>query len=436
MKRLVLAALFSLGACSAGPGTVMMQGELPPDVTGYFPADYWDARDAFRGACARLTASVGAVCQAYTIGGEPTSTSGRDPARDLTIDTAFIPAKQGVRSDRLLTVQSGIHGSEAATGSAAERLLMDRHIDALRDKGIDVLLIHAINPWGFCSGRRTDANNVNLNRNFRTDWDNPDANEINQDNALYGKVQSIAVPEGPIANLRGAIARILIELAWASITGTDVADGLDSGQYYSSKGLNFGGNRAQPQVRFIDDAVVPTMKRYQKIVFLDFHTGLGVNGQLALIRGKNVEDVEAKAEALDRLLGRPKLAGGKRCETGMDIVVKDPDCPGMFKTEGDVIDYVPYVLDQGLRSGEAKKEVVSVTAEFGTMGDDGLKQALSAARMILENQARTYGCESKDVCDEVGDDFSELFNPVDVDWRRKVMAESDELFRKVEENFR
>ena len=72
------------------------------------------------------------------------------------------------RRDRALIVSSGLHGVEGPFGSAVQVAALP-HLAALHESGMRVVLIHALNPYGFAWGRRVDAANVDLNRAFR--WD-------------------------------------------------------------------------------------------------------------------------------------------------------------------------------------------------------------------------------------------------------------------------
>jgi hypothetical protein len=84
----------------------------------------------------------------------------------LFVDGLYIPAQ--VSPKRLLLISSGVHGVEGPTGSAVMRLFMAEFTnpDALAETGM--LFLHALNPYGFATGRRFTENNVDLNRNAST----------------------------------------------------------------------------------------------------------------------------------------------------------------------------------------------------------------------------------------------------------------------------
>ena len=83
---------------------------------------------------------------------------------DLSIDVAFAGSE---RPSRVLIVTSGLHGVEGFFGSAIQVALLE---DVLRrdgvPSGVAIVLVHALNPFGFSKIRRFDDENVDLNRNF------------------------------------------------------------------------------------------------------------------------------------------------------------------------------------------------------------------------------------------------------------------------------
>ncbi len=76
----------------------------------------------------------------------------------------------GSGQERVLVV-GGIHGNEPAGAIVADGLarLLDRYPEFV--DGLTVAIFAAVNPDGLLSGQRTNANGVDLNRNFPSaDW--------------------------------------------------------------------------------------------------------------------------------------------------------------------------------------------------------------------------------------------------------------------------
>ena len=376
-----------------------------PDPVAWFPTDYVSSRARFRADCERSRSSPDDYHRAWKV------SSNVD--QDLTIDHACF-ARGG---DRLLVVQSGIHGSEAQSGAAVEAFVMNNHLPALLAKGIDVAFIHSLNPYGFKYGRRTDEFNVNLNRNFSAD-----GSVFKTVNADYRALRNVFEPSGQVRNV--AIASLVEDLVFfdgfaeSGFKSKALMDGLDNGQYEFPRGLNYGGTRPQEQTRFLREEIGPLLaKPYKKVWFLDYHSGLGDDGVLSIILG-----LKPAAGPLDELT---KMFGGQ-AKNG--IVIKTATSPGFFATFGDVIDFVP-----GL--ARDPDSTLAVTMEYGTLGTDALSQLKSATRMILENQAHFNGCATPEILQRVTADFRELFNPSDLGWRGKILREADLVFRTLLEQF-
>ncbi len=391
--------LVVIGACTppaSPPG---------PDPSQWFPADYAQSRARFRADCENAKSGPADFCRSWKIGSRVDD--------DLTVDYGFF-SRGG---DRLLIIQSGIHGSEAHSGAAAQALVMRKYLPALLAKGIDVVFIHALNPYGFKYGRRTDEFNVNLNRNFSADGSAYKI--VNKD---YRKFRNVFEPTGPVRNV--AIASLHEDLVFfkgfanSGFKSKPLMDGLDNGQYEFPRGINYGGKRPEEQTRFLRQAIGPLLSRpYRKVLLLDYHTGLGDNGVLSVILG--IKPAAAPLVELKNMLGGQEKNG---------IVIKTADSPGFFATFGDVIDFTP-----GLARDPDR--MLAVTMEYGTLGTDPISELKSASRMILENQAHYNGCSTPNVCQAVTDDFRALFNPPDVAWRVKILNEADLVFQILRDHF-
>lgn len=409
-----LTAFFVMLIVLAAPVLALGQARQPQTPKAewgqYFPDDYRQSRDRIRDDCKRLNG----VCASLQV------ESATD--RDLTIDTAFFSKDAATR---LLVVQSGIHGSEAEAGAAVQRLLMNRYLPALQASGIDVLIIHALNPWGFVHHRRTDEWNVNLNRNFSLSGD-----IFKTPSDYYARYRDIFEPAGTIESaFRG---RISVELAFARAFVTSGFDSepinmaFASGQYESKDGMNYGGDRAAQQTGLLRRILEPlvTDAKYSKIFFLDYHTGLGDDGVLAVIKGvstsKPLMREFACAIGVDESppAGQPARTG----PTG-GIVIKSGSDEGFFPTVGDVIDFVPELAPK-----DKPDSILAVTMEYGTKGGGMVAQIATAAEMILENQKYHHRCTNAAACDSIDKQFRALFNPTDDVWRAAVIAESEQVF--------
>ncbi|KAG1316746.1 hypothetical protein G6F62_013305 [Rhizopus arrhizus] len=122
--------------------------------TSYFPRSYAESRERFLSDAARLGAHV----QSY-----PIEAVGRE-GEALATDTALIGA---AGAERLLIMTSATHGVEGFCGAGCQAALMDDApmLKRAAQAGVALLLVHAVNPYGFSWIARTDEGNIDLNRN-------------------------------------------------------------------------------------------------------------------------------------------------------------------------------------------------------------------------------------------------------------------------------
>ena len=159
-------------------------------------------------------------------------------------------------------------------------------------------------------------------------------------------------------------------------------NGLNNGQYEFPEGINYGGHAPRPQQAFLTEKIGPILRRpYKKTLYLDFHTGLGANGVLSVILGK--QPAPGPKRELEQMF-RPYQANG--------IEITDPaTTPGFFATWGDVIDFVPNLSSR-------PQSFLAVTMEYGTMGLDAVNELRSANRMILDAEKYNFHCETQARC--------------------------------------
>src|SRR5690606_33498179 len=105
----------------------------------------------------------------------------------LTVDVArFGPAD----ARRVLIVSSGTHGIEGFCGAGIQHALITSGLVNELPPDTAVAFVHGVNPFGFAWMRRTDENNVDLNRNFL----DHDAG-VYPDDSIYNEVHALLLPE-------------------------------------------------------------------------------------------------------------------------------------------------------------------------------------------------------------------------------------------------
>jgi hypothetical protein len=219
----------------------------------YVSRDYRQARERFRAAVTARNARW----RAFPLPG----------GNDLTLDVARVGPENG----RLVIVSSGLHGSEAAFGSAVQLAVLDR--DWPPDTAF--LFLHVLNPFGFANGRRTDADNIDLNRNFLLPGETYAGSPAN-----FERVDGLLNPRrGPLPDF------FPLRLWWARLRLGDAAlrQAVAGGQYVNPAGLFFGGAGPSALFRLLDSELTGWVDPARSVIHLDFHTGLGQYGRGKLL---------------------------------------------------------------------------------------------------------------------------------------------------------
>ncbi len=328
----------------------------------------------------------------------------------LTVDYLYLPAKE--KKQHLFVLTSGVHGMEAFAGSAVQLMFLKEFENVFQRKNIGFLLVHSLNPYGFKNSRRATETNVNLNRNFTT------SNILFQTkNSGYEKLQALLEPQGPVVNptfhFLSICTRLIFQLLTGEATVRELTESVSQGQFVSSKGLEFGGHAVEPQIVDFLKTIQKLSSDYSEVILYDLHTGLGDREQLYLMPGN--DSGKSNSELFHRIFKR---------EEDQDIYQYTPNTlKGFYHTHGDLNN----VLSEIMRP---EQKFVSVTLEFGTIGNGIYPKLRSLNRLILENQGAHVGYANQSVEAEVRNDFAELFFPAAERWRKNVIVRSREVFRR------
>ncbi len=205
----------------------------------------------------------------------------------LAMDVARLGAAD---APAVLIVSSGCHGVEGFCGSAIQVALLD---DAAlrataRDAGVALVLVHALNPWGFSMHRRVTQEGVDLNRNA-VDFSRPTPR-----NAGYDELAALLLPEAwppTAANeqaLMGYAARHGLAALQQAVSG---------GQYRHPDGLFYGGAAPTWSLSTLRGVLREHATRCSRLGWIDLHTGLGASGVGERIFSSRDGDAAAKARA-------------------------------------------------------------------------------------------------------------------------------------------
>jgi hypothetical protein len=305
----------------------------------FFASSYDEARSRFR----TLAADRGASIETFAL------PELRGPMREeLATDAAMFG---GSDADSALIISSGTHGIEGYAGSGCQADLLSGDLISRIAEKHKVILIHAVNPFGFAYGRRTNENNIDLNRNFI------DFSAKLPENPAYPEAAAKFMPRtaaiSDYEKTRDYIATRVAE------QGPEfLRDIFQPGQYVDQKGLFFGGKGpawSNLTFRSICDRLLEGCDR---VVAIDLHTGLGPIGVGELIfLGEN------SSVAQGAFSGPVSIAGG----------------------EGSVSAAVSGPLVSAIREHTDARVLITGALEFGTRSVEDVFSAL-----IYDNWAYHY----------------------------------------------
>ena len=229
--------------------------KLPNDLEQFFSVDYQNARERFIGLADELNATT----HSYSVCAE----------QNLTIDVAVI----GQSNKPAVAISSGVHGVEGFFGSAIQLALMfqlKKDSEFLDNCPCQFILIHAVNPYGFQNLRRANRDNADLNRNFleepKTYKGSPDG---------YSDLDSFLNPKSS-PRFDFFLPRALWKIV--SVGMEKLAASIAQGQYDFPQGLFFGGSKPSKSYEVLQKELKNWIGDVDRIMLLDFHTGLGKHG--------------------------------------------------------------------------------------------------------------------------------------------------------------
>lgn len=321
----------------------------------------------------------------------------------LTIDWIQAPGLESQAKALIFTTAE--HGIEGYVGSAMLQRFLELYLPSLDPTSTGLLLVHAINPWGMQQKRRTNANNVDLNRNFVYDLAtldpsfNPDYAQMDRSFNPPRQIQGYAAARMGFAfNL----ARRLLKMSWDQLRGVWLL-----GQYCQPKGIHYGSDKLEEETGVLMDLYRETFQAYDQILHLDMHTGYGPRYQMSLV--DSLYEPRSSAELAARY-----------CYPL--VVAANPN--EFYAIHGDMIDYVYTLRDKEFPG----KRLYATSFEFGTFGASTRARLRTLRAMVLENQLYWYGASSESTRARVQREFEELFYPSEDRWRAKAVADADQAF--------
>jgi len=184
----------------------------------------------------------------------------------LTIDVGLLGDPE---AKSRLVLSSGTHGVEGFFGSAVQLAYLENQLeDDLKVPSLGVVLIHAVNPYGFANIRRVNEENIDLNRNFLTD-----ERPFEGADPGYAKFDPLLNPPSPPGGLEFYLLRAVLNILRYGMP--KLKSSLVSGQYEFEKGLFFGGKGPSKSSEIIRNNLHKWVAGAERVMHVDFHTGLG-----------------------------------------------------------------------------------------------------------------------------------------------------------------
>jgi hypothetical protein len=366
-------------------------GKMSPNAPAqeYFSSDYFVAREKFRKTARIRDFRVVSYVNPHALGpnGEP-----------LTTDVAI--HDPGGAKNALLII-SGTHGVEGYAGSACQiGFLTERRFERALGE-FKIVLIHALNPYGFAWNRRVTEDNVDLNRNF------VNHSEPRQRLAGYEELKDAIAPSD--------LSSQALELADLALRGYGKKHGpfalqeaISQGQYHHPKGLYYGGTFETWSAGLLNHLMRRELSACRRIGVVDIHTGLGPYGVGELI---TEEPHESPAYRRARAWWGDSVRSTKSGESVSTDVTGSIDAA------------IPVLLRHA--------EVTICCLEYGTYPVLDVFHALRA-----DNWLHAYASPSDPKAKEIKAQIRRAFYPDQPDWKEMVWEKAGAVFAQALEGLK
>jgi hypothetical protein len=259
-----------------------------------------------------------------------------------------------------------------------------------------LLLVHAVNPFGFAWLRRVNESNVDLNRNFLR---HPDEHVANPGyDELYEAINPRSLDEESEAWSRRRLAE------WGREHGFPrLQEAITRGQYVHPEGVQFGGAQQEESNRRIREIARLELRGARRVAWIDLHTGLGPYGACEMI-------TEAPPEHPAYRRGRAWYGEAARSPVAGESV--------SAALHG--------VMEHGIE-GELPPgcEFTAFAPEFGTYDPTRVFWAMRA-----DNWLHRLGDPGSDAGRAIKRELLEVFSPSDPEWQRRVLEGGARVLRQ------
>ena len=349
----------------------------------FFSKTYAEARAKFRDGAAKARAKASAF-------GMPFSRGAEDEA--LSMDVAWLGpiAPRGA-----VIVTSGTHGVEGFAGSGFQCAFLAGHGPTRLPDDVAVMLVHAINPFGFSHICRVNELNVDLNRNF------VDFRHL-QPSPDYDRLHGAIVPREWSGEARLRADRF-IDDTWETLGERGFQQAVCRGQYTHADGLFYGGTAPSWSNIAWRKCLAGLPRSIDVLAHIDIHTGLGPFGYGEMVYSLPTDN--------------PALALARQLYDGLE-----------FQTTGgsrSATTSIGGTMNHAVIETGFEVQATSLSLEFGTVEFRRMFEALRADNWLRVRTPDGFPDES-----EIRRELLSCFYPSDMGWQEAVVERCHEVLAK------
>jgi hypothetical protein len=349
----------------------------------YFSAHYGEARGKFCAAAAAAGARLSH--HQNPASGPEGETLSSDIAR-------FGP--EG--AERVLLIKSGTHGVEGFLGSGIEIGLIESGLMGELPAGVGCVMLHALNPYGFAWLRRTNEDNIDLNRNF------VDHAQPHPQNLAYHELKDCICPRSWSRPQRAEADAQLMEYGRRHGAAALQA-AITAGQYHHADGVFYGGVAPSWSNRLLTQLAGEIAQDARHVAVIDLHSGLGPYGYGEIMNG-HAPGLPAFARIADWFGGEATSYGSGDSSSSL--------------VTGDTL--------SGIERAMPGVAISGITLEYGTLP---VKDMIDAVR--ADNWLHVHGQLDSPEGRAIKQEIRAAFYPDKNDWKRMVWERGGDVARRM-----
>ncbi len=361
------------------------------DFSKYFSNNYLEARYKFREACKK------AKLNSYS----------KEVIDGLTIDFATSETK---KKDKLIILMSGTHGVEGYIGSATQLWFIEKILPKIKSK-TSIGFVHCLNPFGMQHNKRYNENNVDLNRNCIDNLKN--IKLIDPKSTLIIKeAQKLLTPKRPRVNeiFEWVAYYFLVKKIILRNGLKNTIKAVSFGQNLFPKSVCYCGKEKQKSIIILEDFIKKITKDYNKVIFIDIHTGTAKKYNTKLFTKNKKESKE------------------------YNFIKKIKRIKNAFDTKRKGTNYIGGVENILFKNSKAK-ENIDLILEYGTIYRFSILFSINRLSYLLvkDNQITNYGPVRK--FKKIRNEIKKAYYPNTKKYKKFVISASNKLFNKIINKF-